>query len=223
MVVSIILIAHIIVSSIIDWDTTSDLLSQFLDPKVYTALSVSACIDALLQINFRRDGYSITPHVNALRMLREIVDAIRGLTPPDFVLGIKINSADNVQAKESPSDARFQTEMKRVLDYICRIADWGTVDFIEISGGDYESPGESFMYACTYVISVYFQILCLRGKRHLVRPFSPTFPRLPRNMSNAYNHRAMDPRYPLSSLRVASVPLHISKPHSITTMRTFLV
>lgn len=100
------------------------LLSQFLDPK----------------INFRRDGYSITPHVNALRMLREIVDAIRGLTPPDFVLGIKINSADNVKAKESPSDARFQTEMKRVLDYVCSIADWGTVDFIEISGGDYESP-----------------------------------------------------------------------------------
>ena len=150
MVVSIILVAHIIVSSITDWDTTSDLLSQFLDPKVYNVLSVSACIDALLQINFRRDGYSITPHVNALRMLREIVDAIRGLTPPDFMLGIKINSADSVQAGESPSDARFQTEMNRVLDYVCRIADWGTVDFIEISGGDYESPGESSLaYAST--------------------------------------------------------------------------
>lgn len=74
-------------------------------------------------------------------MWREIVDAIRNSTPPDFVLGIKINSADSVPAGERPSDARFQTAMKRVLDCVCLIASWGTVDFIEISGGDYESPG----------------------------------------------------------------------------------
>ncbi|KAL4071441.1 hypothetical protein V8B97DRAFT_2045209 [Scleroderma yunnanense] len=100
------------------------LLSQFLD----------------LKTNLRRDDYSVTPPANALRMLREIVDAIRALMPPDFVLGIKINSADNIQAGECHSDGRFQSEMKCVLDHVCLIADWGTVDFIEISGGDYESP-----------------------------------------------------------------------------------
>lgn len=73
-------------------------------------------------------------------MLRETVEAIRTMTRRDFVVGVKINSGDYVQAGEHASDARIQIESNRVLDHVRTIAHWGMIDFIEISGGDYESP-----------------------------------------------------------------------------------
>ncbi|KAH0826612.1 hypothetical protein J3R83DRAFT_4976 [Lanmaoa asiatica] len=99
------------------------LLAQFLNPKS----------------NIRRDEYSVGSQ-NALRMVREIVEGIRAIVPKDFVIGVKINSADYVETGERPSDERVLKETQRVLDHIHTIAHWGTVDFIEISGGDYESP-----------------------------------------------------------------------------------
>lgn len=74
-------------------------------------------------------------------MVREIVEGIRAVVPKDFVIGIKINSTDYVETGEGPSDERALKETRRVLDHICTITLWGMVDFIEISGGDYESPG----------------------------------------------------------------------------------
>ncbi|KAI6107602.1 hypothetical protein EDD17DRAFT_629073 [Pisolithus thermaeus] len=100
------------------------LLAQFMSPKT----------------NLRQDQYSIHPSVNSLRMLRETVEAIRAMTPRDFVVGVKINSGDYVQAGEHPSAARIQVETNRVLDHTRTIAHWGMIDFIEVSGGDYESP-----------------------------------------------------------------------------------
>lgn len=73
--------------------------------------------------------------------MREIVEGIRAIVPKDFVIGVKINSADYVETGERPSDERVLKETQRVLDYIRTITLWGVVDFIEISGGDYESPG----------------------------------------------------------------------------------
>ncbi|KIO14080.1 hypothetical protein M404DRAFT_120904, partial [Pisolithus tinctorius Marx 270] len=102
------------------------LLAQFMNPKT----------------NIRQDQYSISPPVNSLRMLREIVEAIRAMMRRDFVVGVKINSADYIQAGERPSDARLQVETNRVLDHVRAIAHWGLIDFIEVSGGDYESPGK---------------------------------------------------------------------------------
>ncbi|KAH7886932.1 hypothetical protein F5I97DRAFT_1073482 [Phlebopus sp. FC_14] len=99
------------------------LLSQFLNPKS----------------NLRKDAYSCAPE-NELRMVREIVDAIRAVVPQDFVVGLKINSADYLEADERPSDYTVTKEMNRVLSHIRSMAHWGTIDFIEISGGDYESP-----------------------------------------------------------------------------------
>ncbi|KAF8549044.1 FMN-linked oxidoreductase [Imleria badia] len=99
------------------------LLAQFLNPKS----------------NVRQDEYSIESP-NALRMVREIVVGIRAIVPKDFVIGVKINSADYVETGERPSSERVSTETQRVLDHIRTIALWGMVDFIEISGGDYESP-----------------------------------------------------------------------------------
>ncbi|KAI6043903.1 hypothetical protein EDC04DRAFT_2562065 [Pisolithus marmoratus] len=106
------------------------LLAQFMNPKT----------------NLRRDQYSVHPPVNSLRMLREIVEAIRTVTRRDFVVGVKINSADYIQASERPSDARIQAETNRVLDHVRAIAHWGMIDFIEISGGDYESPGKHALF-----------------------------------------------------------------------------
>lgn len=73
--------------------------------------------------------------------MREIIEGIRVVVPTDFVIGVKINSADYVESGERPSDERVSKEAQRVLDHVHTIALWRMVDFIEISGGDYESPG----------------------------------------------------------------------------------
>ncbi|KIL00311.1 hypothetical protein PAXRUDRAFT_8275 [Paxillus rubicundulus Ve08.2h10] len=97
------------------------LLAQFLNPKS----------------NIRTDQYSAE---NALRMVREIIDGIRDVVPRDFVVGIKINSADYVSSGGKPSDETVLKDIQHALDHIRSIAQWGTIDFVEISGGDYESP-----------------------------------------------------------------------------------
>lgn len=73
--------------------------------------------------------------------MRELVEGVRAVVPKGFVVGMKINSADYVESGERPSDGRVLNETQRVLDHIRTIALWEMVDFIEISGGDYESPG----------------------------------------------------------------------------------
>nr|GAT61187.1 FMN-linked oxidoreductase [Mycena chlorophos] len=60
-----------------------------------------------------------------LWFLFRIVHGIRLVVSPTFILGIKLNSTD------SGVDA---------LKHVQTIASWARVDFIEVSGGDYESP-----------------------------------------------------------------------------------
>ncbi|PFH48690.1 hypothetical protein AMATHDRAFT_196089 [Amanita thiersii Skay4041] len=97
------------------------LLSQFVSPKT----------------NRRTDQYSAEPE-NALRLVRRIVDGIRDAAPKDFIIGIKINSADYVHSDTAKDDT---TDGDRALEHVLSIAKWGNIDFIEISGGDYEDPG----------------------------------------------------------------------------------
>ncbi|KAG2117284.1 uncharacterized protein F5147DRAFT_672085 [Suillus discolor] len=97
------------------------LLAQFMSPKS----------------NIRDDKYSVAPE-NATRMLSEIVEAIRKVVPTTFIIGIKINSADYVTSGNTEEVS--QEGERRVLDHIRTIASWGVIDFIEISGGDYEKP-----------------------------------------------------------------------------------
>ena len=59
--------------------------------------------------------------------------AIRACVAKEFVLGIKLNAGDYV-------DGQAHDDL-RALDHVRSIAAWGCVDFIEISGGDYENPG----------------------------------------------------------------------------------
>ena len=94
---------------------------------------------SFLQTNHRTDEYGAP--ANALHFLHEIVCAIRenDRIPRDFVIGVKLNAADYVahsSTGEQPSEPHNEA-----LKHACEIARWGLLDFIEVSGGDYEDPG----------------------------------------------------------------------------------
>jgi 2,4-dienoyl-CoA reductase-like NADH-dependent reductase (Old Yellow Enzyme family) len=89
------------------------LLSQFLSP-----LS-----------NQRTDSYGGSLE-NRARLVLEIIRAMRAVTRPSFGLGIKINSADFQRGGFDGDD------FKRVV----QLLDGEAIDFIEVSGGNYEAP-----------------------------------------------------------------------------------
>ncbi|KAI0642495.1 hypothetical protein C8Q79DRAFT_214802 [Trametes meyenii] len=93
------------------------LVSQFISPKS----------------NIRTDEYSADR--DPLHFLRDIVQAIRapGVVPADFVVGVKLNSADYARDTSQPQE-------NRALNHVREIGSWGLVDYIEVSGGDYEDP-----------------------------------------------------------------------------------
>jgi 2,4-dienoyl-CoA reductase-like NADH-dependent reductase (Old Yellow Enzyme family) len=88
------------------------LLSQFLSPLA----------------NHRTDEYGGTAE-NRRRMLLETVRAVRARTSARFVVGVKLNSADFQRGGFSEEDS---------LDVVRALAK-ERVDFIEVSGGTYES------------------------------------------------------------------------------------
>ncbi len=95
------------------------LLAQFLSPLT----------------NRRDDAYGGSLE-NRARVLRDIVRAVRDRVGDDFVVAVKLNSADFQKGGFDVADAT------RVVDWLGRDA----VDFVEISGGSYESSammGES--------------------------------------------------------------------------------
>jgi len=93
----------------------------------------------LLQSNKRTDEYS-SHSGNALRLLHRTVSAIRAVVPTTFIVAIKMNAADYINSEKDDHETKDQD---RVLDHVRTIASWGMVDFIEVSGGDYEKPGTS--------------------------------------------------------------------------------
>ncbi|KAI0045015.1 FMN-linked oxidoreductase [Auriscalpium vulgare] len=100
------------------------LIAQFISPKT----------------NERDDAYNVRDA--PLRLLHEVVIAIRSAVPSSFILGVKVNSADYFGAGGRfvfDGDAEDASE-KSALDHVIEMASWGLLDFIEISGGDYESP-----------------------------------------------------------------------------------
>ncbi|TFY70941.1 hypothetical protein EVG20_g2060 [Dentipellis fragilis] len=99
------------------------LISQFLSP----------------MSNTRQDNYSADMALQTF--LRRIVTSIRAITPSKFAIGVKVSSADYVGAGSGQvSEAAARDAEKRALDHVIEIARWGLVDFIEISGGDYQNP-----------------------------------------------------------------------------------
>ena len=93
----------------------------------------------VLQSNIRDDAYG-AQHA-PLHLLRRIASSVRKALPRPFVLGIKLSSSGYIGAG-SVYNARAEEEARnRALAHVTNIALWDMVDFIEISGGDYENPG----------------------------------------------------------------------------------
>ena len=67
---------------------------------------------------------------NRMRFLAEIYQAIRQATQPGFLVGLKLNSADFQKGGFSEADS---------VQVVQKMAELG-MDFIEISGGNYENP-----------------------------------------------------------------------------------
>ena len=107
----------------------------------------------------RTDEYSAVK--DPLQFLRRIITSIRreDVVPQKFVVGIKLNAADYVQSGDSVVDDA--TDEERVLGHIREIASWAMVDFIEISGGNYEDPGENAVASLIYIFTLPAQLTCL--------------------------------------------------------------
>ncbi len=67
---------------------------------------------------------------NRMRFLVEIYHAIRAVVQPEFLVGLKLNSADFQKGGFDETDS---------LQVVQKMAELG-IDFIEISGGNYENP-----------------------------------------------------------------------------------
>lgn len=103
--------------------------------EIHAAHGYLVCQFMSQKTNIRTDEYS--SKANPLLFLHRIVSAIRSsdVIPEDFVLGVKLNAADYVDTA-----AGVVSSEDRPLQHLQAIASWGLVDFIEISGGDYDSP-----------------------------------------------------------------------------------
>ncbi|KAI0066807.1 FMN-linked oxidoreductase [Artomyces pyxidatus] len=100
------------------------LLAQFISPRS----------------NERHDAYNAQDE--PLHLLHQLISTIRAVVPSQFIVGVKVSSADYVEAGSSPSvDTGIEDAIEeRALGHVIEISTWEMVDFIEISGGDYENP-----------------------------------------------------------------------------------
>jgi len=93
------------------------LLSQFLSP-------AGNCL--------RTDGYGGADPTHRQKLLFQIIEAVREATSDDFVVGIKVNSIER-----GVNDGVVELDNER-LDLVEELCMLGTVDFIELSGGNFE-------------------------------------------------------------------------------------
>ena len=119
--------------------------------------SLVACLCPLYslsyQSNVRNDAYSANH--SPLYLLQRIVTSIRAVLPRPFVLGVKLNSSDYVGAG-SVRDPRAEEEAEdRAVAHVIDIARWDMIDFIEVSGGDYENPGTSSVHNSVHPSKVF--------------------------------------------------------------------
>ncbi|KAF9331200.1 hypothetical protein BG006_005944 [Podila minutissima] len=107
------------------------LISQFLNPRT----------------NIRTDSYGGSLE-NRARFLSEIVQSIRAATPASFIVGVKLNSVDfgrrrgdnnnKDEASSQEGDNGVDKDLEEAVQVSVMLENLG-VDFIEISGGSYES------------------------------------------------------------------------------------
>ncbi|KAI9612066.1 hypothetical protein H4Q26_008156 [Puccinia striiformis f. sp. tritici PST-130] len=113
------------------------LLSEFLSPKT----------------NQRRDEYGMVA-TNRLRIVFQIIDAIRSSVPESFCLSIKLNSSDLSEGGLTQEEA---------LDNLRLIVTHGGIDMIEISGGTFENFRTLFLLP-EFDITVAIPFNCLGQK-----------------------------------------------------------
>lgn len=103
------------------------LISQFLNPRT----------------NIRTDSYGGSLE-NRARFISEIVQSIRAATPANFIVGVKLNSVDfgrrrgDSNNNKEESDNGVDKDLEEAVQVSVMLENLG-VDFIEISGGSYES------------------------------------------------------------------------------------
>ncbi|KAG8709055.1 hypothetical protein FRC08_018558 [Ceratobasidium sp. 394] len=96
------------------------LLTQFLSPLT----------------NLRTDGWGGSAIEDRARIVLEIVDAVREVCPKEFSISVKLNSHDFLVGGFTNEDA---------LGF-CKLLEARGVDFVEISGGTYDSMVEAFTH-----------------------------------------------------------------------------
>ncbi|KAF9363876.1 hypothetical protein BGX34_003112 [Mortierella sp. NVP85] len=106
------------------------LISQFLNPRT----------------NERTDEYGGS-FENRTRFITEIVQGVKAATPKEFSIGVKLNSVDFGRrrqggAEKEGTESQFTNQVDQHLDEAVQVAvllEQLGVDFIEVSGGSYES------------------------------------------------------------------------------------
>lgn len=83
---------------------------------------------------------------NRMRFLVEIYQGIRAVVRPEFLVGLKLNSADFQKGGFDESDS---------IQVVQKMSQLG-IDFIEISGGNYESPAMMSSKASTQQREAFF-------------------------------------------------------------------
>ncbi|KAG9090425.1 hypothetical protein FRC06_001090 [Ceratobasidium sp. 370] len=96
------------------------LLTQFLSPLT----------------NLRTDGWGGSAIEDRARIVLEIVDAVREICPREFSISVKLNSHDFLVGGFTNEDALG----------LCKLLEGRGVDFVEISGGTYDSMVEAFTH-----------------------------------------------------------------------------
>ncbi|KAF8314970.1 FMN-linked oxidoreductase [Clavulina sp. PMI_390] len=94
------------------------LLAQFMSPKT----------------NNRAPPYG---PASSLHLLRTIISKTRAVIPPEHLFGLKLNASDYVKGGLTEEDA---LEQLRVIAGLKTPYGRTCIDFVEISGGDYETP-----------------------------------------------------------------------------------
>lgn len=84
--------------------------------------------------NLRTDAYGGSAAAR-VKIVVDIIHAVRAAVPKTFCVGLKLNSADHQDSSDPESSKRLQD----CLEQASILVDAG-LDFIEISGGTYENP-----------------------------------------------------------------------------------
>ncbi|EJC97771.1 FMN-linked oxidoreductase [Fomitiporia mediterranea MF3/22] len=110
-------------------------LSGFDGVQIHGAHGCRGNADLVAQFISRKTNHRTDVYGHPLQFLHDIIQAVRAAVPKSFIVGLKLNTMDYTTGGFSEADG---------AKHLAEIAQWewsgAGVDFIEISGGDYESP-----------------------------------------------------------------------------------